>query len=77
MDVSAAEATAFVGSLMWPFMRISAMLMAIPVIGTRMVSVRIRIVLALLISFVVLPLIPEVPAVDPLTVAGLTISIHH
>ena len=61
---------------MWPFMRISAMLMAIPVIGTRMVSVRIRVVLAILISFVVVPLIPEVPAVDPLSVAGLTISIH-
>ncbi len=76
IDVSAADATAFVGSLMWPFMRISAMLMAIPVIGTRMVSVRIRVVLALLISFVVLPLIPEVPAVDSLSVAGLTISIH-
>jgi flagellar biosynthetic protein FliR len=76
MEVSAAEATAFVGSLMWPFMRISAMLMAIPVIGTRMVSVRIRVVLAALISFVVMPLIPEVPAVDPLSVAGLTISIH-
>ena len=76
MDVNAAQASAFVGTLIWPFMRISAMLMAIPVIGTRMVSVRIRIALAVLISFVVVPLIPEVPAVDPLSVAGLTISIH-
>ena len=76
MEVSAAEASAFVGSLIWPFMRISAMLMAIPVIGTRMVPVRIRVVLAILISFVVLPLIPEVPAVDPMSIAGLTISIH-
>lgn len=76
MDISAAQASAFVASLIWPFMRISAMLMAIPVIGTRMVSVRIRVVLAMLISFVVLPLIPEVPAVDPLSVAGLTVSFH-
>ena len=76
MEINAAEAAAFVGSLMWPFMRISAMLMAIPVVGTRLVSVRIRVVLAMLIAFVVLPLIPEVPAVDPLSVAGLTISIQ-
>ncbi len=76
IEVNAAEASAFVGSLIWPFMRISAMLMAIPVIGTRMVSVRIRIVLAFLISFLVYPLIPEVPAVDPLSIAGLTVSIH-
>ncbi len=76
MEISAAEASAFVGSLMWPFMRISAMLMAIPVIGTRMVSIRIRVVLAMLISLMVVPLIPEVPAVDPLSLAGLTISLH-
>lgn len=76
MEVNAAEASAFVGSLMWPFMRISAMLMAIPVVGTRLVSVRIRVVLAMLIAFVAMPLIPEVPAVDPLSVAGLTISIQ-
>ncbi|MCP4078395.1 MAG: flagellar biosynthetic protein FliR [Gammaproteobacteria bacterium] len=76
MEINAAEASAFVGSLMWPFMRISAMLMAIPVIGTRMVSTRIRVVLAVLISFVVVPLIPQVPAVDPLSLAGLTISLH-
>ncbi len=76
MDINAAEASAFVATLIWPFIRISAMLMAIPVIGTRMVSVRIRVVLAILISFVVLPLIPEVPAVDPLSVAGLTVTIH-
>ena len=31
MDVGFAQATAFVGSLMWPFMRIGAMLMSMPV----------------------------------------------
>jgi flagellar biosynthesis protein FliR len=76
MDVDAAQATAFVGSLLWPFMRISAMLMAMPVIGTRLVSVRVRVVLAILLSFLVLPLLPEMPAVEPLSAAGLTISIH-
>jgi len=50
--------------------------MAIPVIGTRLVSVRIRIVLAMLISFMVMPVLPEVPAVDPLSVQGMIISIQ-
>lgn len=76
MEINAAQATAFVATLLWPFMRISAMLIAIPVIGTRLVSVRIRVVLAALISILVMPLIPPVPAVDPLSVAGLTISIQ-
>ena len=76
MDISAAQATAFVGSLLWPFMRISAMLMAIPVVGTRLVSVRIRILMAMAITFLVMPLLPEMPAVDPLSAAGLTISVQ-
>jgi flagellar biosynthetic protein FliR len=76
MDISAAQATAFVGSLLWPFMRISAMLMAIPVVGTRLVSVRIRILMATAITFLVMPLLPEMPAVDPLSAAGLTISVQ-
>lgn len=76
MDVDAAQATAFVGSLLWPFMRISAMLMAMPVIGTRLVSVRFRVVLAILISFLALPLLPAMPAVEPLSAAGLTITVH-
>jgi flagellar biosynthetic protein FliR len=76
MDISAAEISAFAGSLLWPFMRISAMLMAIPVIGTRLVSVRVRVSLAILISFLAMPLIPDVPAVDPLSAAGVYISVQ-
>lgn len=77
MDVSAAEATAFVGSLLWPFMRISAMLMAIPVIGTRLVTVRIRIAMAVAITLFTMPLLTQpMPAVDPLSVAGLMVSIN-
>lgn len=76
MGISAAEASAFVASLIWPFMRISALLMAMPVIGTRMVSVRVRVVMAMLLSFMALPLIPPVPAVDPLSTAGLMVSMQ-
>lgn len=76
MEISSADATAFVGSLLWPFMRISAMLMAIPVIGTRLVSVRVRVVLGMLMAFMVMPLLPSMPAVDPLSVEGLIISVQ-
>jgi len=76
IDINAAEASAFVASLLWPFMRISAMLMAIPIIGTRLVSVRIRVALAMLIAFIVMPIIPDVPALDPLSVEGLIVSVQ-
>ncbi len=76
MEISAAEATAFVGSLLWPFMRISAMLMAIPVLGTRLVPTRVRVLLSMAITILVFPLIPEVPAVEPLSLSGLLISVQ-
>lgn len=76
MDISAAEATAFVGSLLWPFMRISAMLIAIPVLGTRLVPTRIRIITAMAITVLVMPLIPEVPAVEVMSLSGLLISVQ-
>jgi flagellar biosynthetic protein FliR len=76
MDVGFAQATAFVGSLMWPFMRIGAMLMSMPVLGTRMVPTRIKIILTFTISVFVLPLLPEVPEVEALSLAGLFISVQ-
>ena len=76
MDVGFAQATAFVGSLMWPFMRIGAMLMSMPVLGTRMVPKRIKIIATLTISVFVLPLLPAVPEVEALSLAGLFISVQ-
>ncbi len=76
MDVGFAQATAFVGSLMWPFMRIGAMITAMPVMGTRMVPTRIKVIATLVISIFVLPLLPPVPEVEVLSLAGLFISLQ-
>jgi flagellar biosynthetic protein FliR len=76
MEFGFAQATAFVGSLMWPFMRIGAMLMAMPVFGTRLVSTRIKIIATLAITFLVMPLLPPVPVVEALSLSGLFISIQ-
>lgn len=76
MDMTAAEASAFVATLFWPFMRISAMMMAMPAIGTRLVPVRIRIVASMAITLLVIPLIPDVPTVEALSFSGLLISVQ-
>lgn len=74
MHFTTAEITAWVGSLLWPFLRIGAMLLAAPLFGARMVTVRIRLAFAFLLALVVAPLIPVPPAVEPLSLAGLVIS---
>ncbi|VAW66331.1 Flagellar biosynthesis protein FliR [hydrothermal vent metagenome] len=54
----------WLSSLFWPFVRISSMMMASPVFGARMMPVRIRIVLAMVMSALTIPLLPEMPVVE-------------
>ncbi len=74
MDFSFAQATAFVGSLIWPMMRIGAMLLAMPVIGTRLVPTRVKIIITFTLSVLVLPLLPEMSRVEALSLEGLFVS---
>ena len=76
MDISFAQATAFVGSLIWPMMRIGAMLLAMPVIGTRLVPTRVKIILTMVLSVLVVPLLPPVPQVEALSLEGLLVSVQ-
>ncbi len=74
MEFDFAQATAFVGSLLWPMMRIGAMLLAMPVIGTRLVPTRVKIIVTLVLAAMVLPLLPETPRVEALSLEGLFVS---
>ena len=74
MDLSFAQATAFVGSLLWPMMRIGAMLLAMPVIGTRLVPTRVKIIITFVLSVLVVPLLPPLPVVEALSLEGLLVT---
>ncbi len=74
MNIGFAEATAFAGSLVWPMMRIGAMLMAMPVLGTRLVPTRVKIITTFVLAVTVLPLLPALPQVEALSLNGLFIS---
>lgn len=74
MFFTTAEIMTWVGSLMWPFLRISAMLVAAPLFGAGAVSVRIRVGFAFILALVVAPLIPEPPPVEPFSLLGVMIA---
>ena len=76
MELTSAEIFTWVGGLFWPFIRLTAMLLATPVFGARMVPVRIRISIGLFLAWMLFPMLPDVPAVDPLSPAGFLISIQ-
>lgn len=52
------------GSILWPFLRIGALFVAIPVFSGRLVPARIKVALSLAIAALTIPLLPEAPAID-------------
>ncbi|HQU15074.1 MAG: flagellar biosynthetic protein FliR [Chromatiales bacterium 21-64-14] len=71
-----AEVTSWVGSVMWPFIRIGAMLSVAPIFAGRMVPAQVRIILALALTWVIVPGLAPAPAVDPLSAQGLLITVQ-
>ncbi len=61
---------------MWPFFRIAGLMMTAPIIGTRSVPHRIRLMIALVTTLVIVPVIPKATFVDPLSFHGVFISIE-
>ncbi len=74
MEISTAEISGILGSYIWPFFRIAALVMAAPIFSSNFVNVRSRLLIALAISIVIVPTIPTVAlAVSPLSGDGLLI----
>ena len=73
--VSEAQINQFIGQYIWPFMRIGAFYFAVPIIGARTVPMRIRLVLALFTTMLVVPLLPNAPIVSFMSLEGMVIII--
>ncbi|NEX20127.1 flagellar biosynthetic protein FliR [Thiorhodococcus mannitoliphagus] len=76
MSFAAEDIFAWVSSFIWPFVRISALLLVAPIFGARNVNVRARLSLGFLLALVVAPQLTETARIDPLSVGGLVVAIH-
>lgn len=61
---------------LWPFLRIGGLVMAAPIVGSRTTPARVRIILTLAICFVIIPVVPEPPAIEVLSPSGLLVTIQ-
>jgi len=66
----------WLSNFIWPMLRVSSMLVSIPVFSGRFVSNKIMVSTTLVISFFSLPLLPEHAAVDVLSHEGMMTGIQ-
>ena len=72
MNFTSAVLLDWVANYMWPLTRISSMMMVMTVFGARFVSAKIRLYLALAITFTAMPMLPKVnDQIALLSFAGL------
>ncbi|MBK5942805.1 MULTISPECIES: flagellar biosynthetic protein FliR [Halorhodospira] len=76
MEISSAEAAAWVGTFMYPLMRIGAAALVAPVFGNDMIPLQVRVFIGVALTIAVLPAVGEVPPVDPLSADGLLIAVQ-
>ncbi|WP_374013895.1 flagellar biosynthetic protein FliR [Pseudoxanthomonas koreensis] len=74
MVIDGQQAFGMIGAIMWAMLRTGAMLMAMPLIGTRALPMRIRVLMAGTLAMAIAPLLPPPPAgsgIDAATVLGV------
>ncbi len=62
MTADGLQAFGMIGTVLWTMLRFGAMAMAMPLIGTRAVPARVRVLLAATLAIALAPILPPVPA---------------
>lgn len=75
MNFTEAQIQGQVASFIWPLMRISAMFVAVPLFSGQAVPARVRLILSVAITFVVMPLLPAFPVIDMFSYEGIRVAI--
>ncbi|MDD7804629.1 MAG: flagellar biosynthetic protein FliR [Endozoicomonas sp. (ex Botrylloides leachii)] len=70
------QLTGWIGHYLWPFFRISSLFITMPMLNSRVVSIRIRLILSLAITLIIAPLLPAAPAVEPISGAALLTTLQ-
>ncbi len=76
LNIDFATLESMLKSFLWPFFRISGMMMSMVIIGSIIISRIKRVLLALLVTIVVAPMLPPMPDVELLGVASFVISVQ-
>lgn len=76
LEVSIGALVEHLSAYFWPFVRIGAFIVVMPVIGGSFVPKQVRLMLALLLTLVITPMLPATTNVDFLSLAGLLVLLQ-
>jgi flagellar biosynthetic protein FliR len=76
MNFTEAQLLNTMAMLTFPLMRISAMFVSMPVISVKAAPARVRVILAGVISFLVMPLLPPLPQIEMMSYEGIMIGVQ-
>ncbi|MCL7745414.1 flagellar biosynthetic protein FliR [Guyparkeria hydrothermalis] len=76
MELAIDQILGWAVSYLWVLIRVGAMLMVAPIFGSQTLPMRVRLLIALVISVVITPMVPDIPTVDPLSVAGFVMIVQ-
>lgn len=71
MEIPIHEIIGWLGVYLWVLIRVGAMLMVAPIFGSNSIPMRIRGLIAMAITIVIVPMVPEIPEVEPLSGEGV------
>lgn len=73
--ISEAQLMQFIGQYLWPMLRIGAFYFAIPIVGARTVPARVRIILTLFTTILLVPLLPPAPIISMMSLEALVLVV--
>ncbi|MDD2091688.1 flagellar biosynthetic protein FliR [Pseudomonas guariconensis] len=71
LELTDTQIGTWVATFILPLFRVTAVLMTMPIFGTRMLPARVRLYAALAITVVIVPGLPPLPEIDPLSLRGV------
>lgn len=76
ITVTSAQLEAWLATLLWPFLRIAALLVSEPLLGHRAIPIRARMAFALVLAWLLATVLPPPPPVGLASAEGLLIAVQ-
>jgi len=67
---------AVLGSYIWPFIRISSMLISIPVLSVRVLTAKVKVLAAWIITLTIVPMVPDTAHITILSYQGFMVAVQ-